>query len=212
LETHRERSARHGLPDRVGMQRKLIAQRRSDEVGTVRVEAFLNQQVDLAEIDDADVDRQLLRLARPLPGFKCAVFALHTIHPESIWSPIGAFSSFPALLHQEDHFARRTSAEPSGCLARAHETVTVDNIRTGASIRAHFSPATTHPADRGLLERASLSIIQQFSTRAARFADDIPGFASSLTCTEAVAAVLVDKLRRAIHRACSEKFRPWEPA
>jgi len=49
-----------------------------------------------------------------------------------------------------------------------------------------------HAFDDGLVFRA--------------FADDILGFAPSLTYTEADVDVLIDKLRRAIQRACSETF------
>ena len=67
LKTHRERAPGHGLLHGVGMQRKLVPKRRSHEVGAVRIEALLDQKVDLAQIDHADVDRHLLGLACALP-------------------------------------------------------------------------------------------------------------------------------------------------
>lgn len=92
LQANRERLAGHRLPDCFGMQRKLVSKRRSDEVGTVRIEAFLDQQIDVAEIDHADVDGHLLGLASALPAFDSPLFGLHTIQSDSIWIPIGAHS------------------------------------------------------------------------------------------------------------------------
>lgn len=61
-------SAGNGLLDCIGVQRELVSECRSNEVGAVRIETFLHQQIDVAEIDNTDIDRQLLGFARPLPG------------------------------------------------------------------------------------------------------------------------------------------------
>src|SRR5690606_11828875 len=68
-----------------------VAKRGSDEVRAVRIEAFLDQKVDVTEIDHADIDRHLLGLARAWPVFDCRAAALHAILMESIWNPIGAY-------------------------------------------------------------------------------------------------------------------------
>jgi hypothetical protein len=46
------------------MGRKPVADSSPNEVGTVGIEAFLNQQIDVAEVDVTKVDRDLFRLAR----------------------------------------------------------------------------------------------------------------------------------------------------
>src|SRR5204862_5402483 len=64
----------------------LVADRRADQVRAIRVEAFLHEQVDLAEVDDAEVDRELLGFADA-----CAELALRrachlsTVYMTSIW-------------------------------------------------------------------------------------------------------------------------------
>src|SRR5919202_518489 len=50
--------------DRLGMLGELVANGRADEVGAVGVEALLDEQVDLPEIDRAEIDGDLLRLTR----------------------------------------------------------------------------------------------------------------------------------------------------
>src|SRR5262249_24989716 len=49
--------------DFLPMPRKLVADRRPNEVGTVGIESFLNQQIYMAEVDVTQVDRNLFRLA-----------------------------------------------------------------------------------------------------------------------------------------------------
>ena len=90
LKANRERSTGHRLPHGFGMQCKLVSKCRSHEVRAVRIEALLDQQVDVTQIDHADIDRHLLRLARALPVFNYCSAALHVSHLESIWNPIGA--------------------------------------------------------------------------------------------------------------------------
>src|SRR6476619_83860 len=46
------------------MGRKPVADRGPNEVGTVGIEAFLHQEIDVAEVDVTKVDRDLFRLAR----------------------------------------------------------------------------------------------------------------------------------------------------
>ena len=91
LKANGECSTRHGLPDRVGMQRELVSQRCPDEIGAVGIEAFLDQKIDLSKIDHADIHRHLLGLASALPAFDGSVLDLHNIQLESIWIPIGTY-------------------------------------------------------------------------------------------------------------------------
>jgi hypothetical protein len=51
------------LLHRVGVGRELIADRRPDEVGSVRVETLANQKVYVAEIDESHIDRDFLAVA-----------------------------------------------------------------------------------------------------------------------------------------------------
>ena len=48
--------AGRGLLDHVGVTFELIADRRSDEIGAIRVESVLYHQVDVAQVDIAEID------------------------------------------------------------------------------------------------------------------------------------------------------------
>jgi hypothetical protein len=61
------------------MGRYLIADSGSDQVGAVRIKALLHQEIDLTQVDYAQVDRQFLRFTDPGPGIQC-VGHLYTIH------------------------------------------------------------------------------------------------------------------------------------
>src|ERR671911_1160275 len=50
---------------RVGMSLELVTDRGADKVGPVRIESLLHHQVDVAEVDIAEVDRDLLGVAGP---------------------------------------------------------------------------------------------------------------------------------------------------
>src|SRR5215208_6040939 len=52
------------LPYDVGMTFELIPDRRTDEIGTVRVEPFLNHQIDVTKIDKAKIDRDFFCFGR----------------------------------------------------------------------------------------------------------------------------------------------------
>src|SRR5208283_506321 len=51
------------LLDRVRIGGELVADRRSDEVGAIGIESLAHQEVDMAEVDESQVDRDLLALA-----------------------------------------------------------------------------------------------------------------------------------------------------
>lgn len=56
-----------GLLDDVDMAFELVTYCGSNEIGPVRVEAVLHHQIDVAKIDEAEVDSDLLRVARLCP-------------------------------------------------------------------------------------------------------------------------------------------------
>ena len=47
-------------PDYLGVPFKLVANGGPDEVGPVGVKTFLNEKIDMAQVDKAQVDRDLL--------------------------------------------------------------------------------------------------------------------------------------------------------
>jgi len=53
----------------IGMTFELIADRRPNEIGTVRVEAFMHHQVDVTEVDEAKIDRDLFAVGGLWPEF-----------------------------------------------------------------------------------------------------------------------------------------------
>ena len=67
-----------------GMGRELAADRRADEVGAVRVEALLDEQVDPPQIHVAEVDRDLLGVAAAKHPDVVAHHPL-AIHVDGIW-------------------------------------------------------------------------------------------------------------------------------
>jgi hypothetical protein len=60
FKTEHQRLAGHRLLQRVGMSRELVADRGANEVAAVGIEAFLHQQIDLPEVDVAEVEGDLL--------------------------------------------------------------------------------------------------------------------------------------------------------
>src|SRR5262249_126355 len=73
--------------DFLGMGRKPVADRGPNEVGTVGIEAFLHQQIDVAKVDVAEVDRDLFRLARSVA--ESVNLGGHQCPPPSIWMVYG---------------------------------------------------------------------------------------------------------------------------
>src|SRR5215208_3396628 len=67
----------------VGMTIELVTDGRSDEVGAVRVETVLHHQIDMAEINVAEIDRDLLAIRRL--GAKLAHTVSHSAHPVAIY-------------------------------------------------------------------------------------------------------------------------------
>ena len=59
MQAEHQRPPCDGLPDHLGVDAQLVADRRADQIGAVGVETFLYQQVDLAQIDDAEIDSDL---------------------------------------------------------------------------------------------------------------------------------------------------------
>src|SRR4051812_17192190 len=77
--------ARHGLPDHVGMPFDLIADRGSYEVGAVGVEPLLHQQIDMAEIDIAEIDGDLLAVRHLRSDLGYVAGHLISILSPSVW-------------------------------------------------------------------------------------------------------------------------------
>jgi hypothetical protein len=78
----------NGLLDGVVVAIELIADRCSDEVGAVGIKPLLHQEVDVTEIDIAEIDRDLLAISHFRP--KLMYLAGHfyhpyTIHMDGIW-------------------------------------------------------------------------------------------------------------------------------
>ncbi len=71
-----EAPARHGVPGGIGVPLDLVADGGADKVGAVRVEAVLHQQIYVAEVHVAEVDRDLFGLAAG-PGPQCVHIAGH---------------------------------------------------------------------------------------------------------------------------------------
>jgi hypothetical protein len=70
------------LPDGTVVPIKLDSNGRPDEVGSVGVEALLDEKVDMAQIDIAEVDRDLLAICSLRPKFMHIV--CHGHHPHTI--------------------------------------------------------------------------------------------------------------------------------
>src|SRR4029079_7844150 len=81
-----ERVPHDALLDLVPMGRKLVTDRRADEVGAVGVEAFLDQQIDMAEVDIAQIAGDLFGLTRFVP--QSNDLGSHYL-PPSIWMIYG---------------------------------------------------------------------------------------------------------------------------
>ena len=116
----------HGLLGRVGMPLDLVADGGADEVGPVRVEAVLDQQVDVAEIDVAEVDGDLFGVAPALGRSSCTLSATipSSYHPmDGKWKPIRCF--------QGGKLAIRHRRLPGGLTlwARILKTVLLQSLR-----------------------------------------------------------------------------------
>jgi hypothetical protein len=90
------------------MKGKLVANRRSDQVGPVRIKAFLDQQIDLPEIDGTEVDRDFFRVAAFGANRVECCGLFHFFHPSTIHMD-GYRLVFVAPQHQHSgpiHFPR----------------------------------------------------------------------------------------------------------
>jgi hypothetical protein len=87
--------AGRGLPDHLGVAFELIADCGSNEIGPVRVKALLYHQVDLPEVDVAEIDRDLLAVTEPWTELMYVLN--HVCHPIAIcmdgtWMSAARFS------------------------------------------------------------------------------------------------------------------------
>jgi hypothetical protein len=70
--------AGHGLLDRLVLAVELVANGCPDKVGTIRIEPLLHEEVDMTKVNVAEIDGDLLTIARP--GAKLAYIVCHP-HP-----------------------------------------------------------------------------------------------------------------------------------
>jgi hypothetical protein len=61
---------------------QLVTDRGADEIGSVRIETLLHQKIDLAEIDIAQINRDLLAVSAPRPELMHVL--RHSVHPCTI--------------------------------------------------------------------------------------------------------------------------------
>src|SRR5829696_4192067 len=95
---------------------ELVTDGRSDEVGAVRVESVLHHQIDMAEINVAEVNRDLLAIRRL--GAKLAHIVSHSApssyhllgwhmgrrcETSTIWAQVSVFSDFRRFQPDQDH-------------------------------------------------------------------------------------------------------------
>src|SRR5262249_19752810 len=59
--------ARRGLLDDIGVPVELVANSRPNEIGPIRIKSLLHHQIDVAEIDVAEADGELLGVTAPRP-------------------------------------------------------------------------------------------------------------------------------------------------
>ena len=70
LQSQYQHLAGDHLLERLAVRGQLVADRRANEVGAVRIEALGDEQVDVTEVDEAEVDRDLFGFGNRLGGDK----------------------------------------------------------------------------------------------------------------------------------------------
>src|SRR5512134_1116834 len=68
LQPQYHRASRRALLEHLPMRAELTADRRPDEVGPIRIEPHLHQQIDMSKIDIPEIDGDLCRFGFPSPG------------------------------------------------------------------------------------------------------------------------------------------------
>src|SRR6267142_2283730 len=97
---------------------ELVPDRCSNEIGAIRVEPFLNHQIDVTKVDITKIDRDFLcfrRLGSKFPDISCHNY---TIHIASVWMVYGClrypFKGLLILMMQQptvqNEFANSISA------------------------------------------------------------------------------------------------------
>ena len=61
-QTQLESVARDRLPDRLTLAFKLGANGGADEIRAIGIKSFLHQEIDLSEVDEAEIDRDLFAI------------------------------------------------------------------------------------------------------------------------------------------------------
>ena len=90
-ETELQRMPHDRLLDFLRMGRKPVADRGPDEVGAVRIKALLHKQIDVAEVDVTEIDRDLFRFARSVAE-PMNFGGHHVLHHLYGWYMDGTFS------------------------------------------------------------------------------------------------------------------------
>src|SRR5258708_39850562 len=74
------------------MQRELITNSGTNQISSIRIKAFFDQQVDLAQIDGAEIDCDFFGVAALwAQRVECCLFLHFSIHITSTWMVIGWF-------------------------------------------------------------------------------------------------------------------------
>lgn len=115
------------LLDDISVTFELVADRRPDEIGPVRIEPFLHHQVDLTEIDIAKVDRDFLGVGHSWARLRHVTG--HNVNPilPSIWMLYGWYMDvFSPLSRGERIKARKRAGAslPSGKISRKRISLT----------------------------------------------------------------------------------------
>lgn len=100
LQSQYECPARDRVFHDVRVDRELVPDGGADEIGTVRVEPLLHQQIDLAQVDEAEVKREFFGLRHALPCLRLNRYHLYTIPIPVIYNPLGWYSASAELKGQ----------------------------------------------------------------------------------------------------------------
>src|SRR5579871_945128 len=140
------------LLEDIRMTFELVADGRAYEIGPVRVEPLLDHQVDLAEVDKAEVDRDLLGIRRLRAEFMNIVrhwfYHPFAIRMDGIWMSYGRMQGV-GRLHRRSSPVGRSPAPSSARPVPSASACTWS--RPSHKIRGHLATRTTlRTTTRGL--------------------------------------------------------------
>jgi hypothetical protein len=64
VQAHHIALAHDGLADHIGVLREQVANGRAHQIGTVGIKPFLDEEVDLGQVHQADIDRDLVAVRK----------------------------------------------------------------------------------------------------------------------------------------------------